>query len=402
MRFRVAMVVLIAMVPMGGLMSGCAGPPSSPFDSGPAEVLVWQDISKGAGPYLSRAAAGFRSDNPGVRVSVRWYAREGFLAKVIGAIESGEGPDLVITQSEETDGFVSARAVTAVDFLYRRRRSLLLGAAWGLVERGEHRYGVPLSLATVALFHNADLVPIPPRSSASLLAKTEELFSAGKLGLIAPLRNATYTYPLFASLLPADTSRIVGDAAATYFQLVLDLATAQKLDLKVASVTEDEALAQFLREDAAMAILSQRSFWSLRETKLSYGVVPVPRVSGSPSPGVAPLSGTVALVSSFSEDKQLAADVAASMCRSSGLDGYLRFVRQLPAATSRYEHAPYNGDDARGFLKAFSTPASSSHVSPALLSALSRGLDLVLSQQMSPLGAADASRALLQQTVPES
>jgi multiple sugar transport system substrate-binding protein len=171
------------------LLPGCGGP-------GEDELTFWNGFTGGDAPTMLAIIDGFQKQHPGkgVRmVSVRW---EDYYQKVPAAVQAGKGPDVGIMHVDQISMSAAHGVLRPLDDVADGlgfKEADFAAEVWQAgVYRGK-RYGIPLDMHPLGLFHNkavleeAGLDPDrPPADRAAFEAALEELKGKGIQGNWVP------------------------------------------------------------------------------------------------------------------------------------------------------------------------------------------------------------------------
>ncbi len=224
------------------------------------------------------------TDAGGNKVELLQVAHESFGSKLAAAIPLGDGPDLFIDSHERigdyrqrdllgpADAALSADADYAANALAAVRQD---GVTWA----------IPLSLKSVALYVNTDLIPVHaiPTDLEAIAALGPSL-PAGVYPLAYEAQNAYGHLPILlalgGSLLTSEQHfGLIGPAAERSLVIARDL-----VDRGVVPGDADGALVQnlFRSGRAAFVISGPWLASNLTGDAVHYTVVPLPRVDGQP------------------------------------------------------------------------------------------------------------------------
>lgn len=146
-----------ALVPVAGLLGGCAALPSS--DDG--QVLkVWMMNHSAGEAFIDQVVADFEDlhADSGVRVEVTVQEWGGIREKVTEALTSGDGPDVIEVGNTQVAQYVATNGVTDLT----NQVVGLSGDDWvpGLADPGQvygHQYGIPFYAANRVVIYRTDI-----------------------------------------------------------------------------------------------------------------------------------------------------------------------------------------------------------------------------------------------------
>ena len=251
-RWLAALACLVATVALGASRARATSPP---VPDASAPLTIWHAYRGAEQATLDALVASFEGE-----VEVLAIPYDAFGSKLAAAIPLGEGPDLFIDSHERLGDFIHRGLVAPLppDALEEAAYAAHALAAVTLPDTAgrPRRWAAPLSMKSLALYVNTELLPEVPASLEGFEALTETL--PDDVFPVAWEANSAYTHAAIlgaykVSLLTAEGDfGMRGDAAARSLQLVMDL-----LDAKVLPEDADGALvADLFRSGKAAAVIS--------------------------------------------------------------------------------------------------------------------------------------------------
>ncbi|WP_293271499.1 extracellular solute-binding protein [Nannocystis sp.] len=222
------------------------------------------------------------SEAGGGKVELLQVAHESFGSKLAAAIPLGDGPDLFIDSHERIGDYRQRDLLGPADAAIESD-AVFASNALAAVRQDGVTWAVPLSLKSVALYVNTDLIPVD-RVPADLeaIAALGPGLPAGVYPLAYEAQNAYGHLPILLALggtLLSDDQQfgLVGPAAERSLAIAKDL-----VDRGVVPGDADGALVQnlFRSGRAAFVISGPWLASNLTGDDVHYTVVPLPRVDG--------------------------------------------------------------------------------------------------------------------------
>ncbi len=292
MRTVVALVLLC--------LSGCAAPE-------PVTLTVWHAWNGMDEELLKGGAAVYRMSQPHVSIAVQRFGSIGELRRAF--VKSDQPiPDLILGPSDWTGDLVARGRIAPLDpYLPRSERADFLPIGLDGVSVGGVLYGLPVTLETVALFYNTQLVPKPPATlrELELIARQFTHPQRNEFGLAYDLASP---YPNAAWFNGAGATWIDGNGRPS---LETVEARAALAIIRRLGGRDGVALPRKLFNDTlihtlfgigkiAMIIDGPWAMADLRNYSVPFQVTRLPRIEaepGSPGPGrwAAPFVGSQAL-----------------------------------------------------------------------------------------------------------
>ena len=208
-----------------------------------------------------------------------------------GKTDSGAA-DLVVFPHDNIGTAASAGLLFTLDdvpeLVNKVEQDFYPGAVSGSKAMDNKHYGVPLAMETYALFYNKDLLPTAPDSFEKLIEATKSLTNKGaqKFGILFEPANFYFSY----AFLSADGGYVfkngtdVNDMGLNNDGAVKGLEAMLKLKEVSADKAQDvnaNVIKALFTEGKVAAVINGPWFLSdLKDSKVKYGVVPLPTING--------------------------------------------------------------------------------------------------------------------------
>jgi arabinogalactan oligomer/maltooligosaccharide transport system permease protein len=273
------------------------------------------------------------TDAGGSKVELLQVAHESFGSKLAAAIPLGDGPDLFIDSHERIGDYRQRDLLGPADPVFAGeglRDADFAANALAAVRQDGVTWAVPLSLKSVALYVNTDLVD-PAAIPGDLETLATLRLPAGVYPLAYEAQNAYGHLPILLALggaLLTDDQQfgLIGPAAERSLVIAKDL-----VDRGVVPGDADGALVQnlFRSGRAAFVISGPWLASNLAGDQLRFTVVPLPRVDGQPMRP--PLTVESVLLSPAGADKPAALALARHLAGPAAADLRQRATGSLSA-----------------------------------------------------------------------
>jgi len=276
---------------LGVLLAGTAGAMVLAGSAGAAEegkLLLWIIGDKG---YKGIQAQGekFKADL-GVEVAVEPVATDGGTDKWQQAASAGKGPDIWCWPHDRLGTWAAAGLLSPIE-PSPEVKSALVQTGWDAFTYDGKIWGYPLSVESVSLIYNKDLVPNPPKTFDEVIKLNEELKAKGKRAIMWPTQGGAVPYfnwPILAANgamafekgangFDVKKTGVSSPSAMQGAKLVKELVDKGVLATGVDPAVMDSA---FSKGDVAMVINGPWSWANYKD--VNFGVAPIPAVGSEP------------------------------------------------------------------------------------------------------------------------
>jgi maltose/maltodextrin transport system substrate-binding protein len=273
-------------------------------------LLIWMNGDKA---YKGMAKIGEEfTKQTGIKVVVEHP--EDAPNKFQQAAAAGKGPDIWIWPHDRIGGWIDAGLLQPLT-PSKEARDAIAPLAWSAFTVGGKTWGYPLSIETVSLIYNKDLVAKPPKTFEEIPALDKKLAASGKKAILWDYTNTYFTWPLLAAGGGYafelkndgryDTSKTgVNNAGAVAgVDALMKLINSGAMP-KGARYAEMEA--GFNQGKVAMMISGPWAWDNAKKSKINFGVASIPTVAGK---AASPFIGVMgAMVSKASPNKDIATE----------------------------------------------------------------------------------------------
>lgn len=260
--------------------------PSAGGDQITGEVTLWHAYGTGSSEEkaLTQIIDKIKADNPGATINVLQIPFDQIFNKFETEAAAGGGPDMFTVPNDNLGNQVRAGLLAPLDDLLRGKLDAYTPLSIQGVTVDGKIYAVPVIVKAVALYHNKDSVPTPPKTTQELL----DLVKSGKKLVLN--QNAYHNFgffPAFGGKLMDANGACIADQGgfAEAMQYLLDLKAAG------AQFETDGGKADTLFRQGQVDMIINGP-WVLGDYKSDLGdklgVVPMPAGPGGPA---GPLSG---------------------------------------------------------------------------------------------------------------
>jgi len=159
------------------------------------EIVLWHSYRGGEKAALKQVVAKFNESQSEIKIKALGVPFDALPDKITAAIPLGKGPDLFIFAHDRIGGWVEADIIEPLDFYLEDDISgQFVDGAYEPMIYDESLFGLPMSLKSIILYYNPNLISTPPKTTDEMIALAKEHTDAenNKYGLV--YENANYYY----------------------------------------------------------------------------------------------------------------------------------------------------------------------------------------------------------------
>ncbi|WP_421681869.1 maltose/maltodextrin ABC transporter substrate-binding protein MalE [Stutzerimonas urumqiensis] len=273
------------------------------------KLVVWINGDKG---YKGLAEVGEKfTAETGIPVEVAHP--DSATDKFQQAAATGNGPDIFIWAHDRIGEWAKSGLISPITPSADTKEEIA-DFAWKAVGYDNKLWGYPISVETIGLIYNKDLVPTPPKSFDEVIALNEKLAADGKRAILWDYNNTYFTWPLLAAnggYVFEETENgynvkqtgVNNAGAKQGAQVLVDL-----IEKGVMPKGADYSVAEaaFNKGESAMMISGPWAWSNIEKSGIDFGVAPIPAINGEPGkPFVGVMAATL---NAASPNKDLAVE----------------------------------------------------------------------------------------------
>lgn len=159
------------------------------------EVTLWHSYRGNEKEAVMQVVDNFNKSHTDVQIKALGIPYDAFPDKITAAIPRGKGPDIFIFAHDRIGGWVEADIIEPIDFYLEEDISGdFVDGAWDPMIYDGSVYGLPMSLKSIILFYNPDIISTPPKTTDEMIALAHEHTNAenGEYGLVYEIANFYY------------------------------------------------------------------------------------------------------------------------------------------------------------------------------------------------------------------
>ncbi len=159
------------------------------------EVTLWHSYRGNEKEAVMQVVKNFNTAHSDIQIKALGIPYDAFPDKITAAIPRGKGPDIFIFAHDRIGGWVEADIIEPIDFYLEEDISgNFVDGAWEPMLYDGSIYGLPMSLKSIILFYNPDIISTPPKTTDEMiiLAKKHTDADNGKYGLVYEVANFYY------------------------------------------------------------------------------------------------------------------------------------------------------------------------------------------------------------------
>ena len=310
-------------------------------------------------PLYDSGIEGFREANKDVKVNIVPAGWDEANSKLVGLIQAGETPDVIISGSRSLRQFAELGAIAKLDeFMTDEFKEKRVPEVLETANIGGDQYGIPLAFSSRALYYRKDLIDTPPTTWDELLETSKDVKAKNPdmYGFAIPTDITSGTDELFNFIYQNG-----GSATDSEGNIKLDtkenietleylkkFQTAELIPDPIGTKRSDQAKL-FQNGDLAMfiSVPFEKKFLEETKDKAPYATAPLPK---GDKEAVTLVTDSFS-ISETSENKDLAWDLIEFMGRFEYQNAYDETIGFSPVLKEEQKEERYNND----FLKPFET-----------------------------------------------
>ncbi|WP_432467922.1 maltose/maltodextrin ABC transporter substrate-binding protein MalE [Agarivorans sp. Z349TD_8] len=261
------------------------------------QLTIWINGDKG---YNGLAEVGKRFEaDTGIKVSVAHP--DDAPGKFQQAASTGSGPDIFLWPHDRFGDWVDAGLLAELK-PSAEKKAAIEDFAWNAVTINGKVYGYPISIESIGLIYNKDLVPTPPKTWEEIPALDAQLQKDGKHAILWDYNNTYFSWPILAAnggyifkfengAYDVKDTGVANAGAKMGAKVIKDLIDGGQMPKGADYGVMDSA---FNKGEVAMMINGPWAWDNLDKSGINYGVTYIPTVNGQKAkPMVGVLAGAI-------------------------------------------------------------------------------------------------------------
>jgi ABC-type glycerol-3-phosphate transport system substrate-binding protein len=293
-------------------------------------ILIWHGWDEEEALLLEESANTYMALNSGTRVVLAYVDPDELLIRFQEAAEIGFGPDLFIGPSEWLYKLVSTDLILPVgDRLPESVLDRFLPVSLETLRYQDQLYGLPLSIHTLGLFYNTEIVEEPATTLDELIAQGR---AGAEIGMNISFESAFWGIRAFGGRLFDEEGRAILDQGG-FANWLNWLRAVQELPGFILSSDQNALRALFAQGGLAYLVDSSRAL-PLLEDQMEMDEFAITTLPAGPTGNAAPFLYAEALyfsASSSGAQTRLALDVASYLTNIEQQTALMRQNGRIPA-----------------------------------------------------------------------
>lgn len=250
------------------------------------KLVIWINGDKG---YNGLAEVGKKFEQEtGIKVTVEHPDK--MEEKYPQVAATGDGPDIIFWAHDRFGGYAQSGLLAAIspDANFQQK---IFPFTWDAVRFNGKLIGYPISVESLSLIYNKDLLPEPPKSWEEIAALDKKMRAQGKSAMMFNLQEPYFTWPLLAAggayafklndgRYDVKDTGVDNAGAKAGMRFLVDQVKAKTLN---ADTDYSIAEAAFNKGQTAMTINGPWAWSNIDKSKINYGVTLLPTLNGKPS-----------------------------------------------------------------------------------------------------------------------
>ncbi|KNC05772.1 sugar ABC transporter substrate-binding protein [Pantoea sp. RIT-PI-b] len=250
------------------------------------KLVIWINGDKG---YNGLAEVGKKFEQEtGIKVTVEHPDK--MEEKYPQVAATGDGPDIIFWAHDRFGGYAQSGLLAEIspDANFQQK---IFPFTWDAVRFNGKLIGYPISVESLSLIYNKDLLPEPPKSWEEIAALDKKMRAQGKSAMMFNLQEPYFTWPLLAAggayafklndgRYDVKDTGVDNAGAKAGMRFLVDQVKAKTLN---ADTDYSIAEAAFNKGQTAMTINGPWAWSNIDKSKINYGVTLLPTLNGKPS-----------------------------------------------------------------------------------------------------------------------
>ena len=250
------------------------------------KLVIWINGDKG---YNGLAEVGKKFEQEtGIKVTVEHPDK--MEEKYPQVAATGDGPDIIFWAHDRFGGYAQSGLLAEIspDATFQQK---IFPFTWDAVRFNGKLVGYPISVESLSLIYNKDLLPEPPKSWEEIAALDKKMRAQGKSAMMFNLQEPYFTWPLLAAggayafklndgRYDVKDTGVDNAGAKAGMTFLVDQVKAKTLN---ADTDYSIAEAAFNKGQTAMTINGPWAWSNIDKSKINYGVTLLPTLNGKPS-----------------------------------------------------------------------------------------------------------------------
>ncbi|MFJ5159803.1 maltose/maltodextrin ABC transporter substrate-binding protein MalE [Pantoea sp. NPDC088449] len=250
------------------------------------KLVIWINGDKG---YNGLAEVGKKFEQEtGIKVTVEHPDK--MEEKYPQVAATGDGPDIIFWAHDRFGGYAQSGLLAEIspDATFQQK---IFPFTWDAVRFNGKLIGYPISVESLSLIYNKDLLPEPPKSWEEIAALDKKMRAQGKSAMMFNLQEPYFTWPLLAAggayafklndgRYDVKDTGVDNAGAKAGMTFLVDQVKAKTLN---ADTDYSIAEAAFNKGQTAMTINGPWAWSNIDKSKINYGVTLLPTLNGKPS-----------------------------------------------------------------------------------------------------------------------
>jgi maltose/maltodextrin transport system substrate-binding protein len=250
------------------------------------KLVIWINGDKG---YNGLAEVGKKFEQEtGIKVTVEHPDK--MEEKYPQVAATGDGPDIIFWAHDRFGGYAQSGLLAEIS-PDARFQEKIFPFIWDAVRFNGKLIGYPISVESLSLIYNKDLLPEPPKTWEEIAAIDKKMRAQGKSAMMFNLQEPYFTWPLLAAggayafklndgRYDVKDTGVDNAGAKAGMSFLVDQVKAKTLN---ADTDYSIAEAAFNKGQTAMTINGPWAWSNIDKSKINYGVTLLPTLHGKNS-----------------------------------------------------------------------------------------------------------------------
>lgn len=331
-------------------------------------ITLWHAYRGGEKKALKQVVKKYNSENSEIQIKLLGIPYDAFADKITAAIPRGKGPDIFIFAHDRIGSWEKGEVIEPLDFFIEEDISgQFIDGSYKPMVYEESLYGLPMSVKSIILFYNADMLKEAPKTTDEMIKVAKEFThpEKGEYGLVYEIANFYFHAGWmqgFGGKVFDENNRPVINSKENIrsFQFAQDMFLKHKI---VPPEVSNVLVTSLFNEGKTPMVINGPWFQGEINSKINYEVAQLPIISEIGTPAIPFMSSEGVMMSAKSAHKEEAFKVMQYLVTKEAAETMAIVGKQTVANKEAYQNPLISGDK---YLPKFKKQIENSRPMPSI------------------------------------